>query len=529
MLPFLEVSHLASSTSFYSAVIQPLGLRYTSAGSPSVTFGTATFPPVPVFELRQVTSTPARPLRPCRLILSAGSPAAVDDFLACAHRASASSASGEPWTTPALPAPGRSLAPGDTASLGSAEEAGDRRAKITDFDGNIMEVVYVPPRDYPSRFGGSTVRKTQSTHDEVTRILDWNYDVASSVPPSATATSVRGSNLALARRPGRYPDDEPYGLLRRSVTTTSMLEPTPAPSPRQNSNGLSTGAVVGTLLGVAAAGAAAGAALTYSMIKNDRAQAPLQEFEAPAFQRRSTFPEPYPDRRGRFMEVERTVEKVRYPEDYPPVAADHRPAPSYIARYSQAPTSRSQEVDDIYDDHRSRHSSRYRAPQAATVRTRSEAPLSRAPLMIADADHRSHISSKHSAAPPPSIRRSSTFDVPERESYVSARSQRTASTIRPPPVPMPVPAPSHSQLVTRSKPSSRVTTTTVKVLGNSPSQSPASRGLSRTGSYMSARNVPLPPSGVGSSHAHWDDDADSVAPSDSISCVGSRRSSRPYH
>ncbi len=55
------------------------------------------------------------------------------------------------------------------------------------------------------------------------------------------------------------------------------------------------------------------------------------------------------------------------------------------------------------------------------------------------------------------------------------------------------------------------------------------RSLSRTASYVSARQVPLPVSGVGSSHADWDDDADSVAPSDSISCVGSRRSGRSYH
>jgi hypothetical protein len=48
---------------------------------------------------------------------------------------------------------------------------------------------------------------------------------------------------------------------------------------------------------------------------------------------------------------------------------------------------------------------------------------------------------------------------------------------------------------------------------------------------MAAREVPLPRSGVGSSHARWegDDDVDSVAPSDSISCVGSRRSGRAYH
>jgi hypothetical protein len=54
---------------------------------------------------------------------------------------------------------------------------------------------------------------------------------------------------------------------------------------------------------------------------------------------------------------------------------------------------------------------------------------------------------------------------------------------------------------------------------------------SRTHSLVSARNVALPPSGVGTSHAQWDDggDADSVAPSDSISCAGSRRRSRSYY
>ncbi|KAJ3500220.1 hypothetical protein NM208_g17197 [Fusarium decemcellulare] len=36
-------------------------------------------------------------------------------------------------------------------------------------------------------------------------------------------------------------------------------------------------------------------------------------------------------------------------------------------------------------------------------------------------------------------------------------------------------------------------------------------------SHISARNIALPMSGVGSSHAQWDDDMVSVAPSDSIS------------
>jgi len=45
-------------------------------------------------------------------------------------------------------------------------------------------------------------------------------------------------------------------------------------------------------------------------------------------------------------------------------------------------------------------------------------------------------------------------------------------------------------------------------------------------SYISARDVNLPMSGVGSSHADWDDDMVSVAPSDSISCVGMKPSRR---
>lgn len=49
---------------------------------------------------------------------------------------------------------------------------------------------------------------------------------------------------------------------------------------------------------------------------------------------------------------------------------------------------------------------------------------------------------------------------------------------------------------------------------------------SKAQSYVSAKNVGLPMSGIGSSHAEWDDDMVSVAPSDSISCVGMKPSRR---
>jgi len=56
-----------------------------------------------------------------------------------------------------------------------------------------------------------------------------------------------------------------------------------------------------------------------------------------------------------------------------------------------------------------------------------------------------------------------------------------------------------------------------------------SRAPSGTRSHISARNVPLPPSAVaGSSNAGWEEDVDSIAPSDSISCVGGGRGGSSY-
>jgi hypothetical protein len=508
MLPFLEVTHLPSSSSFYSAILQPLGLRYLSAEPssesdsviPIITYGT-TSPPTPVFQLRQVAPDS---IRLSRILLSAPSPAAVAEFHSFALRAH-----------PDLIKP--------TAD-GARSRATETRAKIPDFDGNTMEVAYLPPSDYPSRYGGSTVRKTQSTKSEASRILDWNYGVATSGPSHVAPASAYSP--AAARRPStQYAKDEPYSTLRRSVTSSSSVyEPTA--SPRQNSSGLSTGTVVGTLLGVAAG--AAGAALTYSMVKDSPMRGSHEEADPPHFTRRSTFPEPFSaEPRGRYVEVERNVAKVRYPGEYPPVV-DRRPAPEYIARYSKAGAPRSREVDDIYDDDsRSRHSSRSYRP--AHVRTRSEATTTRKPLLIAESEHRSFVGSKHSNTPPITrsvVHRSHTYDHGDRESYVSARSQRSANTIRgaPPPGPVVV-APSSSQVISHSRAGSRVTTTTIKVRGSSTSPRAP---LGRAGSYASARNVPLPASVAGTGYDDWDDGG-SIAPSDSISCVGSRRSGRAYH
>lgn len=592
MLPFLEVGHLPSSSSFYSAIIQPLGLRYLSTEDghiPSITFGHSSRA-APVFEIRQVVSSRDRPLRISRIVLSAPSAAAADDAYEFALRANPDARDSSHT---------RHFAESFAADSGvSAQRTGTNRGGtrvlITDFVGNMMEIVYQPPPDYPSHYGGSTVRYTRSTTEEASRILDWNYDVAGSSPPSAAFPSSASSasvRTASRRSAARYPEDEdqPHPGLRRSVTAGSSVYE-PATSARENSNGLSAGAVVGTLLGVAAAGAALGGAFTYNMVSRDRSRSSRQEYDAPSLTRRSTLPDKYDaysDRKARYIEVERAVDKVRYPSDYPPPSDHRRSPPAYIARYSQPEPRQSREVDDVYDDARGRHpSSRSRASSA---RPRSESASHRDPYVKAEVEHRSYASSR-SSRHPPIVQRSYTYDTPDRdrESYVSARSHRSNSTIRAP-APDPYGAPTHTSSHSRS--SSRVTTTTYKVSGSPRAYSrdgsyisarhvplpdsrapsyfsardiplpdsrahtyisardvplPDSRAptyisardvplpASRPATYVSARHVPLPPSHAGSSHAKWeedddDDDADSIAPSDSISCVGSRRSGRSYH
>lgn len=538
MLPFLEVSNLAASSSFYSTVTHPLGLRYISAaspspdlsGSPSIVYGIAASPSVPVFELRQVRPTADRPLKLSRVVFSAASPGAVRDFRALVQRIKAVDSGAIGFSDhPELEEqpPGAELVRQFSGGPGPAE---------TDLDGNIikMEVVYVPPvQDYPEWYDGPTVRRTQSTQSEASRILHWNYDVAAdsaaSMSPFAPLAPASPS-LVSPRQPGRY--DERPSLLRRSVTTTTtLLEPadpaeSSSQSPSQSSHGLS--AVGAALMGVAA-GAALGAGITYL-------RGSSQEFEPPMAQRRSTFPRQYSDSRSR--------------RDDGASVADRRPPPTLLTRhsYSQAPSAGNRDAGVDYDDTRSRRSSRSRPPGAPSVRTRSELSTNRKPLLLTDVESRSHATSRSSARTaemedilgsgnprptssrystasrsskhPPSVRRSSTYDGPVVDSYscVSGGSYRTQSTIRPAPAPQP-------QLAIR--PASKAPS---KAAGSASTRVSAvtawPRVPRRAESYVSARHVPLPASGVGSSYV--DDDLESLAPSDSISCVGSRRSQRLY-
>ena len=351
------------------------------------------------------------------------------------------------------------------------EQAVAELGLITDLDGNMIEVVYRPPPQYPSDYAGETWRVTNSTTEEAAKIVGWNFDIGRlslSDPPGPGSASSGSARTASRRSHAQYPedDDQPQPGLRRSVTAgSSVYEPATS---AENSNGLSAGAVVGTLLGVAAAGAAA--FTTYTMVR-DRSRAPRQEYDMPSFSRRSTLPESYdaypdPGRKSRYIEVERAVDKIPYQNDYPP-ASEYRRPPEYIARYSQVGSTRSRErsrePEDRYDDLRGRHPS-----------SRSRATSSRPPSQSAshreaydEPERRSYVSSK-SSRHPPVVQRNYSYDIPDRDrdrdSLVSSKSHRSTSTLRARPPPEsynPVP---HTS--SRSRSSSRVTSATIKGSGH---------------------------------------------------------------
>ncbi|KAI1105400.1 hypothetical protein F4804DRAFT_331310 [Jackrogersella minutella] len=506
--PFVLVRDLAPSASFYAAIAQPLGLRYISASSSSIIFGDITTPiPEPVFEVKQSTDTDAQPLRPCHLILSANSPLVVAAFHAAALRAH----------------PNLEFGSTNVNHLRLYNNSdSESRARIGDFDGNIMEVVHGSLPGYAASHAGS-MRRAQSSSHEVSRVLDWNLDVGSgSVASRSPAGSVAPGSSVSSRTAA-----EPFTLMRKSATTSTVEV-----SPRESPKGLSTTALVGGILGVAV-GAAVGGALSYNMVKDNRERERMafQEHNAPPpFLRRQTCPDNYP-----------TNHQPRY---YPPT--------SYSGGHSQA-GARSRVAEEI-DDRSSRHSSHYttgsHGSQGGHSRGRSESGSSRRPLLIADvehksnagsktpdsprllmdSDHRSHAGSRHSSdsrghtgSRRPESRHSPESDYrghkhtnsrhrdPEAETYVSARSERSSGTTRrsPPSAYVETAPPSRASSRPPSQAGSYYSSATVR---------PA--GPSRAHSQISARNVPGSYFGSCYGGNGWDDDAGSIAPSESVSNIG---------
>lgn len=277
VIPYLEVSHLASSSSFFAAVLQPLGLRYLDTqalhGSYiSVVFGAND---VPVLQIRQSTSP-----RLSSLVLSAPSRSAVTGFRTSVLRAN-----------PAL-----------TQSDGAyyrATSSTTARAAAFDLDGNTIEVIYSDPLTHRSseQRGGSTNYISQPT---TSRILEWNHNaIATPLLNSHPHMEAQGSKFIQAPpSPHAHSYIEPYYTTLKNTNHEHYAPEAPeAPevpvsvSPRQstNSGGFSATTMVGALFG-----AAAGVALTYGLVSREKEKQRIPRHESgpiPALPRRATFPE----------------------------------------------------------------------------------------------------------------------------------------------------------------------------------------------------------------------------------------------
>ncbi|KAG0647279.1 hypothetical protein D0Z07_7055 [Hyphodiscus hymeniophilus] len=481
--PVLEVSHLPSASSFYASVLQPLGLHYLSSSASSTPtrlyFGHPHSPttnqPVTLFALTQ--ATPSLPPQQNLIRLPAPSPSTVESFYKKALLANSAQKDHE-------------------FQRSSDDEA---RAKIQDLDGNMIEAVY------SSRAGRRVPTiETASTEKEARRVLAWQEEVArstvaSDVRSSAAASDAYGDLRAPPpyRRAETFPRvvaDRPPRLVRRETVTTEHYRnegERAATEGRGGGSGFTGMQLVGTLLGAAAGGLAA-----YAMTRSESSPrtAPLLR-RASYGEHSSEYPHPRPVETVR---VERTPARSYVSTKDPPRYVEYRiaPPPAPSAALAQD-LARIEERSHV--SRRSRDSER-----SSRVRSRSELgsrydrPLTILPPRPRSpgASHVSHRSSHKS--------HHSKLDA---ESYVSARSQRTESTVKP------------VQYVTATP--SKVTTTTIRVVPKDEerrSEVSYARHVLLPRSEVSARHVPLPPSVV-SGRGY----APSVAPSDSISSVGSKR------
>ncbi|KAI0098378.1 hypothetical protein F4814DRAFT_453459 [Daldinia grandis] len=499
VLPFVQVKDLAPSASFYAAAAQPLGLRYISSTPTSIVFGDiSSSSPEPVFEVKQNTNSDSQFTQPCRLVLSARSPSAVAAFYEAALR-----------SNPKLKDGNSSV---NYLRIQNSDSNEESRAIIGDFDGNIMEVVHAnSSKKYASSRAGSAVGRSQPSTQETSRVFDWTLDVGAPMVP--LPRSIAGSSGPSTTMGSRASGGEPYTVVRKSVTTSSTTETPSEEAPK----GLNTTTVLGAVFGLAV-GAAVGGALTYNSIKNKQEQDPMafQGHDMPPFTRRSTYPDQSPDR----------------PRYHPPN--------SYNGGYSQAGSPRGRAIEDT-DDRASRYSSHYTT--GSRSRGRSEASSSRSPLMIDEHEHRSGAGSKHGERQPmeseyrSNTGRSRHAPAPDSRSHASSRhspdsesdwrtyvsSKHTSASSRP------------REAETETYVSARTDKSAGTIRGTRTSpprpRSKAGKQYSAKGSGGDrSRSVRRPESHAGSGYVVWDDDdAGSVAPSDSISNIGSRHGKRSQY
>ncbi|KFY74850.1 hypothetical protein V499_05148 [Pseudogymnoascus sp. VKM F-103] len=485
MIPTIEVSHLPSSSSFYAAVTQPLGIHFlcASPSSPhSLHFGIPAQPSEILFTLTESHSP-----RPSTLSLTASNSTQVANFHALA------------------------LESNTRHSTNLIQHSADTSvAKTTDHDGNMLEVRYA--RSTPRRgsvHAAPTTITTASTAKEARRVLDWQRDVARSISSQSPTQSRDGSPeraMVLAQPvqeeaapsqvapPTEVPDARP--ALLRSATTpmmTAMYNEVSSALPERIGEGLSAQAIIGTILG-----AAAGAAVAYAMVRSEEPEPQRPQlvtyFSAPAAQ----FPQQAP-----VMEVARS----KAPSMGGSRVGSERSqgGQRYVLRYnvaSNAGTSRGgregvlQPVDErrsmsysAYDGGRSQAPAPSQASTAKQSRyTERDVGYEKPVTVVSASRHseagrhsesgRSHVSKRSDSTIKPARTSSKAGTERRDQTVVSMKSDRKSTTVSERARRVPLPE---------------------SVMGGS--MAPSER----------ARRVPLPESVAGS-----------VAPSDSISNIGMR-------
>jgi hypothetical protein len=455
MIPFVEVSHLPSSTSFYSAILQPLGLQYLAtiphdthyiggsrSGTDTRQRGVVFGAPVagsesrPILHIREVSGTP----RQSRAVFSANSPEAVEALQFCAQRSFPTSLKSEQHN--------------GVNSL-DFTKAG---VLLIDMDGNIVEAVCTQPS---TRAG--------TTEHQAARILRWEYDVAklSSHPTSRsgrlTAPSASGSK--------QQNSDLAYGSFSNAEVKSSNV-----------------GTVAG-LITIAAAGVAMGAAITYNAMKNDSTRAPGQGLGQVDQDKRT------PETKTPFFEYQAEISPRR-------MTNNNRVRANGYKTECGPPTAHATRDSGAQD----RVPSRYGSEIESCTGPFDYGHRSPVPCFIADAPDKNQAGSVRSSRPSGLTSHGSVHGT-DQKSFVSARSQQTDVRFL--------------NKALRAG-STAPTNQPSPVLGGC---EPVSLPQSRKISVVTPCNIPLPKSNIGSSHAGWDDQ-DSIAPSDSVSCVGSQRSRR---
>lgn len=350
--------------------------------------------------------------------------------------------------------------------------------------------------------------ETASTEKEARRVLAWQQDVARSVSVDDSSSQTPTSySPPPVKRADSYPSPRSHHpshsqshsgsvsgsggkiVRRETITTESYRRRHEGDASRENGGGISSKAIIGTLLG-----AAAGAAVAYAMVRSESPEripaAPISLPHHHTYPARSVAPVASVYSYGATRQHRDVIERV--------------PARSWVSasesrglgsRYV-APVRELERIDER--SYVSRGSGRARA--RSEVGSRYERPLAILPAPtprnrspVSHVSHRSERRSHHSSR-----------SLEREGSYHTARSAHTASTVKPH-----APAPP-SAVEYVSKTSSKHGLTTVRV------SSREEDGRSKVSVRPS--QVELPRSVVGGRGY-----AASVAPSDSVSSVGSKR------